>query len=63
MKYAQSLVIDGVSFQLKEHHDFKWLNDFGEVFCVFDQQDSGNISFGVQKGHVKRFKNMLVLRL
>lgn len=55
MKYAQSLVIDGVSFQLKEHHDFKWLKDFGEVFCVFDQQDSGNISFGVQKGHVKRF--------
>lgn len=55
MRYAQSLVLDGVSFQLKEHHDFKWLNDFGEVFCVFDRQDSGNISFGVQKGNVKRF--------
>lgn len=26
---------------------------FWRGFCVFDKQDSGNISFGVQKGNVK----------
>lgn len=55
VKNVQTLILDGVSFQLKESHDFKWLHNLGEVFCVFDQQDSGNISFGVQKGNVKRF--------
>lgn len=33
--------IDGVSFQLKEQHDFEWLKSMGNVFCVFDKQDSG----------------------
>ncbi|MGF7127331.1 hypothetical protein J2T56_002041 [Natronobacillus azotifigens] len=30
------------------------LNELGHVFCVFDQQDSGNISFGLEKDN-KRF--------
>ncbi len=49
------LVIDGVSFQLREGHDFNWLNGWGRVFQVFDQQDSGNIGFGVERGGVRRF--------
>ncbi len=39
--------IDNVSFQMKEEHDFSFLSKYGEVFCAFDQNDSGNISFGV----------------
>lgn len=47
--------LDGVSFQLKEQHDFEWLRNMGSVFCVFDQQDSGNISFGVERDGEKVF--------
>ena len=32
--------------KLKEYHSFEWLNEV-EVFTIFDQQDSGNISFGI----------------
>ncbi|MEB9982096.1 serine/threonine protein kinase, partial [Bacillus cereus] len=42
-------------FQLKEHHNFDWLIKLGTVFAVFDQQDSGNISFGVEKNGHKKF--------
>jgi serine/threonine-protein kinase len=49
--------LDGVTFALREPHDFAWLQPIGEVFEVFDQQDSGNISFGVRSrdGKSKRF--------
>ena len=42
--------IDGVSFALKQAHDFAWLHAYGRVLSVFDQQDSGNICFGVANG-------------
>ncbi|MES5938785.1 hypothetical protein QCI41_02805 [Bacillus cereus group sp. MG4] len=36
---------------LVEDHNFDWLKGV-EVFTVFDQQDSGNISFGIiENGH------------
>jgi serine/threonine-protein kinase len=41
------LEIDGVSFVIKEAHSFDWLQPLGTVFHVFDQQDSGNLSFGI----------------
>lgn len=47
--------INNVSFELTENHDFDWMNRFGNVFCVFDEQDSGNISFGVEKNGTKYF--------
>jgi serine/threonine-protein kinase len=48
--------VDGVSFILKEKHAFDWLTPLGTVFRVFDQQDSGNISFGlVRKDGQKQF--------
>jgi serine/threonine-protein kinase len=50
-----TMSVDNISFQLKEFHDFKWLNSLGTVFCVFDQQDSGNISFGIEKDGKKKF--------
>lgn len=47
--------INGVYFELKEDHDFSWLNKFGNIFCVFDKQDSGNICFGVKRKNEKLF--------
>ena len=44
-----------VTFQLKENHNFDWLIKLGNVFAVFDQQDSGNICFGVEKNGLKKF--------
>lgn len=41
--------IDAVIFQLQEACDFAWLTKLGKVFKVFDQQDSGNLSFGVEQ--------------
>ncbi|WP_219375087.1 serine/threonine-protein kinase [Bacillus mycoides] len=50
-----TLTLNNVDFQLQEEHNFDWLKQFGSVFCVFDQQDSGNISFGVKKDEKKYF--------
>lgn len=47
--------INGIRFDLKEKHDFSWLSNLGEVFCVFDKQDSGNICFGIKGKDKKLF--------
>ncbi|MGY1462338.1 serine/threonine protein kinase [Bacillus toyonensis] len=47
--------LNQVTLQLKEHHNFDWLLKLGTVFAVFDQQDSGNICFGVEKDGHKKF--------
>lgn len=47
--------IDNISFYLKEFRDFSFLSKYGKVFCVFDKNDSGNISFGMEKGNEKYF--------
>lgn len=47
--------IDNITFEMKEAHDFSFLNKFGRVFCVFAQNDSGNISFGTDNGKDKFF--------
>ncbi|MDZ5610432.1 serine/threonine protein kinase [Bacillus pseudomycoides] len=47
--------LDDVTFQLKEQQDFSWLVNLGKVFAVFDQQDSGNICFGIEKEGKKSF--------
>lgn len=39
--------IDGISFQLRVPEDFSWLQKYGTVFQVLDQQTSGNLCFGV----------------
>lgn len=50
-----TITLNKISFQLIKDRNFEWLNKMGNVFCVFDQQDSGNISFGIQNGATKRF--------
>ena len=47
--------IGNVSFKMKEICDFTFLDNYGQVFCVFAQNDSGNISFGVANGKDKYF--------
>lgn len=39
--------IGQVRFELKADFDFSFLAEYGEPFVVFDQQDSGNLCFGV----------------
>ncbi|MDF2651521.1 MAG: hypothetical protein K0Q73_7326 [Paenibacillus sp.] len=48
-------IIEGVSFDLKEDFCFDFLSEYGQVFRVFDKQDSGYISFGVQNANNKLF--------
>ncbi|TSB45344.1 protein kinase domain-containing protein [Alkalicoccobacillus porphyridii] len=47
--------IGDVSFQLREKHNFDWIKEYGTVFKVFDQQDSGNLCFGIIQNGQKRF--------
>ncbi|MDM5155116.1 serine/threonine protein kinase [Bacillus sp. DX1.1] len=54
-EFLVTLTIDDVSFKLKEYQDFEWLIRLGKVFCVFNQQDSGNICFGIEKDGKKKF--------
>ena len=51
----QVIHLGKVSFQLKEKHNFEWLLNMGEVFAVFDEQDSGNICFGIENDGIKKF--------
>ena len=39
--------IDGIPYKLKSPFDFSFISKYGKVFKVFDDQDSGNICFGV----------------
>ncbi|WP_058306053.1 protein kinase domain-containing protein [Gracilibacillus massiliensis] len=55
MGELQVISLDNVSFQLKEKHNFEWLTNMGEVFRVFDDQDSGNICFGIENDEIKKF--------
>ncbi|MFX3632549.1 MAG: serine/threonine protein kinase [Candidatus Pristimantibacillus sp.] len=49
------ITLGDIHFLLQEPHDFEWLSRLGDVFSVFDQQDSGNISFGIERMGVKYF--------
>jgi len=46
---------DDVSYKLKSPYDFSFLNKYGRVFKVFDDQDSGYICFGVEDEGRRRF--------
>lgn len=47
--------LDGVRFRLAAAEDLSFLNRYGRVFRVFDDHDSGNISFGIDAGDHKLF--------
>ena len=47
--------IDGVPYKLKTPFDFLFLSKYGKVFKVFNDQNSGNICFGVAYDENKYF--------
>ena len=47
--------IDGITFKMQEEYDFGFLSGYGRVFKVFEEQDSGNICFGVKGENGKLF--------
>jgi len=47
--------IDGIPYKLKAPFDFSFLSKYGKVFKVYDDQDSGNICFGMADGDNKYF--------
>lgn len=50
--------IDGLPYKLKAPFDFEFIHRYGRVFKVFDDQDSGNICFGVYADEkTKRFRD------
>lgn len=51
----EQIKLGKIAFALREKQDFSWLLEIGEPFCVFSQNDSGNVSFGVTRGDEKFF--------
>lgn len=47
--------VDGIPFKLKSGFDFGFLKQYGTVFKIYDDQDSGNICFGCEKEGEKYF--------
>lgn len=47
--------LDGTRFRLASHEDLSFLQAYGRVFHVFDDHDSGNISFGIDAGDRQLF--------
>ena len=47
--------IDGIPFKLKSTFDFSCMKEYGTVFKVYDDQDSGNICFGTEKDGQRYF--------
>jgi aminoglycoside phosphotransferase (APT) family kinase protein len=47
--------INDIPYKLKAPFDFSFIEQYGEVFKIYDDQDSGNICFGVQNGEKRYF--------
>ncbi len=47
--------LDDIPFLMSKPFDFSFIKEYGNVFCVFDDQDSGNICFGTEKNGVRYF--------
>ena len=47
--------IDGIPYKMKSAYNFDFISSYGKVFKVYDDQDSGNICFGIEKGNQRFF--------
>lgn len=47
--------VDGIPYKLKSAFNFDFIQKYGKVFKVFDDQDSGNICFGTEKDGERYF--------
>lgn len=54
-KGCQIQHFDKISYKLASPFDFSFLEKYGKVFKVFDDQDSGNICFGTEKDGQRYF--------
>ena len=54
--------VDGLFFRMRAPTDMSFLRRFGRVFKVFDDQDSGNICFGVTDGGRRYFVKLAGLQ-
>ena len=52
---SHTQLIDNIPCKLKAPFDFTFLQKYGKVFKVYDEQDSGNICFGITNGSSKYF--------
>lgn len=48
-------ILDGIPFKMKQPYDFSFIHKYGKVFRIFDDQDSGNICFGVERNGERYF--------
>ncbi len=54
--------IDGIVYRLKEERSLDFLSKYGKAFCVFDENDSGNLSFGFEGGDRRYFVKIAGLK-
>ncbi|WP_372442116.1 serine/threonine protein kinase [Metabacillus bambusae] len=47
--------INNIPYKLKSPFDISFIEQYGEIFKIYDDQDSGNICFGVENGDKKYF--------
>ncbi|MFE7064172.1 aminoglycoside phosphotransferase family protein [Sutcliffiella sp. NPDC057660] len=47
--------INNIAYKLKSPFDISFIEQYGEIFKIYDDQDSGNICFGVQSGDKRYF--------
>lgn len=47
--------MDNIPFKLKSAFDFSFVKEYGTVFRIYDDQDSGNICFGTEKDGQRYF--------
>jgi aminoglycoside phosphotransferase (APT) family kinase protein len=47
--------INNIPYKLKSPFDFSFIEQYGEIFKIYDDQDSGNICFGVENGDKRYF--------
>ncbi len=53
--YQITQMLDGLPVHLQHPEDFSWLQKYGRVFHVWDEQMSGNLCFGVEGFYGKLF--------
>jgi aminoglycoside phosphotransferase (APT) family kinase protein len=47
--------IDNVPYKLKAPFEMSFIKRYGKIFKIYDDQDSGNLNFGVQDGEKRYF--------
>jgi serine/threonine-protein kinase len=54
-------MIDGIQFKMRKEFDFSFLELIWKVYKVFDDQDSGNVCFGIESKEGKKIVKLLIV--